>query len=142
MFADAEGCHGCFLVGRVAMRPAMSGNDGMSRWTVVARQTIASLPLHRWPAEASEPVATPGATSIELKAADNRWLDGQASHAREQLDTLPRREELLTRIRELGGALPQYSDFTPAGDRIFYLAREPGASRCRILAHITAEISR
>ncbi|WP_371778087.1 hypothetical protein [Streptosporangium subroseum] len=29
----------------------------------------------------------------------HRWLDGQAGHAREQLDTLPRREELLTRIR-------------------------------------------
>ncbi|GAA3466152.1 prolyl oligopeptidase family serine peptidase [Nonomuraea roseola] len=57
----------------------------------------------------------------------HRWLDGQASHAREQLDTLPRREELLTRIRELGGALPQYSRFTPAGDSIFYLAREPDA---------------
>lgn len=57
----------------------------------------------------------------------HRWLDGQAGHAREQLDALPRREELLTRIRELGGTLPQYSDFTPAGDRIFYLAREPGA---------------
>ncbi|TDD16819.1 hypothetical protein E1294_30065 [Nonomuraea diastatica] len=69
----------------------------------------------------------------------HRWLDGQASHAREQLDTLPRREELLTRIRERGGALPQYSDVTLAGDRIFYLAREPGASRCRILAHITGK---
>ncbi|MFB4273569.1 hypothetical protein [Nonomuraea sp. GTA35] len=28
----------------------------------------------------------------------------------------------------MGGALPQYSDFTPAGDRVFYLAREPDAS--------------
>lgn len=57
----------------------------------------------------------------------HRRLDGQAGHALEQLDTLPRREELLTRIRDLGGALPQYSNFTSAGDRIFYLAREPGA---------------
>ncbi|MEV2273403.1 hypothetical protein [Nonomuraea africana] len=33
------------------------------------------------------------------------WLDGQARHARQELDALPHRPGLLARIRELGGAL-------------------------------------
>lgn len=57
----------------------------------------------------------------------DHWLDGQARHAREHLDGLPGREELLARIRELGGALAQYASFVPAGERLFCLAHEPGA---------------
>ncbi|MET8862783.1 prolyl oligopeptidase family serine peptidase [Nonomuraea sp. NPDC004580] len=57
----------------------------------------------------------------------DHWLDGQARHAREHLDGLPGREELLARIRELGAAHAQYASFTPAAERLFYLAREPAA---------------
>lgn len=57
----------------------------------------------------------------------HHWLDGQAEHARERLDALPGREELLGRIRELGGALAQCSSFTPVGDSVLSLVREPDA---------------
>jgi prolyl oligopeptidase len=53
-----------------------------------------------------------------------RWLEGQAAYARSMLDALPRRTSLLARIRSLGGALPQISGLSMAGERIFYLWRE------------------
>lgn len=56
-----------------------------------------------------------------------RWLEGQARHARSVLDAPPRRASLLARIRSLGGALPQISSLSMAGERIFYLWREADA---------------
>jgi prolyl oligopeptidase len=57
----------------------------------------------------------------------HRWLEEQAAHARSVLDALPRRASLLARIRSLGGALPQISGLSMAGERIFYLWREADA---------------
>jgi prolyl oligopeptidase len=56
-----------------------------------------------------------------------RWLEGQAGYARSGLDGLPRRASLLARIRSLGGALPQISGLSLAGERVFYLWREADA---------------
>lgn len=61
------------------------------------------------------------------------WLRAQAAYSRAYLDALPNRRRLRERIGALGGALPKISGLFLAGERCFYLRRDPDASQARLV---------
>lgn len=63
------------------------------------------------------------------------WLEGQAAHAREVLDGIPERAELLARISELSGAGTIAIDVRVAAGRVFYLRRDPGENVAKLVTH-------
>jgi len=64
-----------------------------------------------------------GAQNPEFEA----WLRAHGAYARSYLDSLPGREKLFTRIRELGLGTAVISKVLVAGGRAFYLFTAPGA---------------
>ena len=66
---------------------------------------------------------------MEAQDAELReWLTGQGGHAASVLARLPGRAELLSRVARLAGGETRESDFQLAGDTVFWLRQEPGAS--------------
>lgn len=66
------------------------------------------------------------------------WLSAQASYTKEYLHSLPEREALLARVRELGENAPIFCDFTMRGGRIFYLRRDPRDELARLVVYLNA----
>jgi len=61
------------------------------------------------------------------------WIKAQAVYTRSYLDALPERAALLKRINELDNAGSNFSFFTPAGGRVFYLRRDPGENLAKLM---------
>ena len=61
------------------------------------------------------------------------WLRAQAAYSRAYLDALPVRQRLRGQIAALGDALPKISGLFLAGERCFYLRRDPDASQARLV---------
>ncbi|HWE23102.1 MAG TPA: hypothetical protein VG496_04095, partial [Myxococcales bacterium] len=63
------------------------------------------------------------------------WLRAQGAYARSYLDSLPGRDKLFGRIRELGLGTAGISDAQTAGGRAFYLLTAPGAQLPALMMH-------
>ena len=63
-----------------------------------------------------------------------KWLTAQGSYAASVLSRLPGRAEILSRVAGLTGGDTRESDFRMAGDTVFWLRQEPGASVPALMA--------
>ncbi|HEX6507454.1 MAG TPA: prolyl oligopeptidase family serine peptidase, partial [Chloroflexota bacterium] len=76
----------------------------------------------------------------DTRSEDSRaFIAGQAAYARELLDAIPEREELLTRIGELRSAVPVVTSPQIAGGRAFYLRRDPEDDLAKLVVRVSAD---